>query len=229
MFSGAVKPKLIIWDVGGVILDYNPKTFAKTYNQGRDEALFLKIFEGEYWKKYDRGDLNYSDFINASSLHFEVPKEKIIDMVQFAFHSLRPNWPVIQMIKELKKRGYEQYLLSNGGEEYVKHVTSSAYYQDYQFSLYELFKPEEMVISSIIKMSKPEPAIYDYTMKQFKITNPKEILFIDDSLANIIGARQKDWRAVHFKGAADLVRKLHFYNIHLGQDEKAELYLKANL
>ena len=66
----------------------------------------------------------------------------------------------------------------------------------------------------------PEPAIYDYAMKKFKITDATTILFIDDSIANILAARKKVGMRFIFKNFPDLAQELRYFAIHLTPDSK---------
>jgi FMN phosphatase YigB (HAD superfamily) len=235
MISSHFKPikPIIIWDVGGVIKEYNPDVFAKSYSEDHlDQEVFLKIFKSDHWKKYDRGDITYQGLIDVCSAQLKVQKEKIIDMVQFVFRSLRPKLAVIRIIEQLKELGYEQRCLTNGGREYMKHVTSEEYYAVHHFSLHQLFKPEDIILSSVINLAKPEPEIYDYAMKEFKISDPKRIIFIDDSPLNIQEAQRKGWRGIHFENATDLIDQLRICNIHLKsihENKQVGLSLKAKL
>ena len=52
-------------------------------------------------------------------------------------------------------------------------------------------------------MIKPDVAIYERHAKDFGLS-PEHSVFIDDSLANVEGARAAGWQAVHFTGADKL-------------------------
>jgi putative hydrolase of the HAD superfamily len=191
------KLPVIIWDVGGVILNFNPNQFAKDYFDGQYEIACQSIFEKNNWAKFDRGDLGYKELIDLNKKNLGLDEKTIDSILQAQFHSLAPKWEVIQLIKQLYTCGYEQYCLSNGSREYLDYVTSEKYRKFYDFSLHDLFDDEQIVLSANIKIAKPEREIYQYTQDKFRLKT--EIIFFDDNLNNVQGALDAGWNGKHFK------------------------------
>ncbi len=85
--------------------------------------------------------------------------------------------------------------------------------RNYQFAdiFWDQFRPtqpvfdrfRDIVVSGKEKLLKPDPAIYAHAQKRFGHA-PDEMLFIDDSLANVEGARICGWQAHHFIDAPTL-------------------------
>ena len=98
--------------------------------------------------------------LNAYNLFFE----KIEDIV--ITRSYSAGW-----LRELRKRGYKVYLLSNYPEELFK------LHEKQRFDF--IHDVDGMGVSGFVKMIKPEPEIYQYILNHYEL-NPEECIFLDD-------------------------------------------------
>jgi 2-haloacid dehalogenase len=64
-----------------------------------------------------------------------------------------------------------------------------------------------VTVSGDIRMLKPDREIYEHHVASFDL-DPAATLFIDDSPANVEGAKAAGWQAVHFTGAPKLADDL---------------------
>ena len=62
-----------------------------------------------------------------------------------------------------------------------------------------LKEPRGVTVSGLIKLIKPDRAIYDLHTKTLGL-DLKATLFIDDNADNVQAAREYDWQAVLFTG-----------------------------
>jgi putative hydrolase of the HAD superfamily len=65
-----------------------------------------------------------------------------------------------------------------------------------------------MLYSAELGARKPHAAFYERAIAKLPVASPKEILFFDDSEANIVTARDLGWRAYLYRGIDDLRREL---------------------
>lgn len=79
----------------------------------------------------------------------------------------------------LKKRGLKTAILSNMGDNVLANMERT-------FDWLPRF--DVLVWSYQLKMAKPDPAIYQYTLRELEV-EPGEALFLDDRLVNIEAAR----------------------------------------
>ena len=104
------------------------------------------------------------------------------------------------LIKELKGKGYRVFGLSNWSEEtfsLVRHV----------YPVLDLM--EDMVISGIERVMKPDPKIFQLAMQRFGI-KAEETVFIDDNPDNVAAANALGITGILFEGKEkleDLLRK----------------------
>jgi 2-haloacid dehalogenase len=109
----------------------------------------------------------------------------------------------IEIMKRLKKAGYQLYGLSNWSAE-----TFPMARRKYDF--FNLL--DDIVISGEVGAIKPEPAIFEIMLK--RIGRPaSECLFIDDALANIEAARAMGFATVHFQSPEQLENELHLLEL----------------
>ena len=53
--------KEIIFDIGGVLLNWNPDVFLKKYFAGNEERLKKIVFLSDEWKMLDLGNANVNE------------------------------------------------------------------------------------------------------------------------------------------------------------------------
>ena len=93
----------------------------------------------------------------------------------------------IRILEKLKSINIKCYVLSNWSAE-----TFFGIEDEYPFL--KLF--DGMLISGEEGLIKPDPAIYKLAIKKFKL-KPKETLFIDDKLSNILAAQNLNFKTLH--------------------------------
>ncbi len=69
-----------------------------------------------------------------------------------------------------------------------------------------------VIVSAHERLLKPDPAIFELLLSRYGL-KAKECLFIDDSAANVAGARDVGMAAHHFKDAAGLEHALIAYDL----------------
>ena len=73
---------------------------------------------------------------------------------------------------------------------------------------------EAFVQSGEIGLAKPDPAVFKYMLQTYGL-KAEETLFIDDSAANVAGARAIGIHAVLFTGLEAFVQELKKYQVQL--------------
>jgi putative hydrolase of the HAD superfamily len=106
------------------------------------------------------------------------------------FDALDPNEPMIELMRDLKRRGYRLALLTNNVREWEPLWRS-------MLPVEEIF--ELIVDSAFVGMRKPEPEIYELTLERLGAVSPAECIFIDDTDLNCDAARELGMTAVNFK------------------------------
>lgn len=189
------KIKNIVFDMGNVILDYNPsRIVSKVFTDPAEKDLFLKeIFQSEGWRMLDQGTLTFEEHYQELASRYPMYAEKI-DWILQNWHKDQPYIPGIHnLIERLDAAGFDLYLLSNANSRY------------YTFETYlDIFKRfKGITLSSDLKLVKPQREIYERFCSIHQLV-PGECLFIDDQLANIKAAREAGWLAHKFVDVDEL-------------------------
>ncbi len=172
--------KNIIFDMGGVLIDYNPeKSLYGIFDRETADILLREIFRNQLWADKDRGIITPEEImeIKKNSIPAET-YEKVCEMVD----NFYPYMPVFEQmydfVNSLKENGYGIYLLSNASSDF--HIRREG------IPALSLF--DGVLISADYKLLKPEKEIYETLYKEFNL-RPEECFFIDDVQKNIDGAR----------------------------------------
>ena len=182
--------KNIIFDLGGVILniDYNKtaEAFKKLGLKNFDE-LYSQSKQNHIFDNLEIGKLSANGFRNY--IRKNVPHLTLSDQsIDSAWNAMLLDLPKerIQILQSINN-DYRIFLLSNTNEIHVKEFTD---YINKTFSP-NLFKDifEQYYYSNEIGMRKPNAETFQYVLSSNGI-NPKETLFIDDSMQHIKGAEK---------------------------------------
>lgn len=189
--------KAVVFDIGGVLLDWNPRHLYKTMFNGDDEAMerFLADVCSPAWnlsldagKPFASGVAELCSRFPEQSALIAAYDSRWEDMVQGAFED------TVDLARTLKANGVPLYALTNFSSEKMALVRTR----------YDFFTPfDGMVVSGEIGMVKPDPAIYRHLLDRFGLV-ADETLFIDDSSLNVAGAEAAGMKAIHYCSALQL-------------------------
>jgi len=191
----------VIFDLGGVLVDWNREhLYLKIFPDDLDTmAYFLnEICPMEWNLKLDLG-YPFAQAVEEKAAQFPQYEEQIRayhtrweEMVPSDF----PN--TVEILAELIQLGVELYVLSNFSAETFPLIQA-------RFDFLNRF--DSILLSGKVGLAKPDPAIYNLLLSQIG-RQPHECLFIDDSLPNVLAARDLGIDAIHFVSPEDLRREL---------------------
>lgn len=170
--------KNIIFDFGGVLMDWNPRYFFKDYFNDDDkmEYFLTNIAQSEWNEEQDRG----RSLIEGTNI--QVQKFPDWERELRAYYD---NWHVmlksdipqnVEVLRKLSKTDYHLYGLTNWSEETFPYAL-----ENYDF--FQLFDGK-IVVSGTEKMIKPDPKIWHLLLERYHI-QADESIFIDDNPKNI--------------------------------------------
>ena len=201
--------KNIIFDMGNVIIDFNPKEIVNNYTKNNEDKKILLdiVFYGQEWLDLDRGTLELPDAIKQI-------REKLPINLKDTGEKILKTWTeyiseddkMKNLMKDLKKKGYNTYILSNAPYNMFKYLSNS--------EIPSLV--DGMIISCEEKVSKPEEEIYNKLFTKFNI-KPEESFFIDDRKQNIEASRKlgKAGHVYDMNNIEVLILDLKKHNINL--------------
>ena len=176
--------KNILFDMGNVLISYNPEWVIRHYTE--DEELIREVknivFHSQEWLLLDAGLIEEE---KAERNWMErLSSDKARELAHLSFQNWHLyNMKVIpgtaEMIRALKENGKEIYLLSNASLRLL--------------SIYKEVIPAVECFSGIFysaahKCVKPQDIIYERFLKEYSL-NPSDCFFIDDLEENISAAK----------------------------------------
>lgn len=172
--------KNIIFDMGGVLIDYNPeKALYSLFDKNTADILLREIFRNQIWNDKDRGIIFPEQIMEQKKN--AIPTE-VFDKTSEMVHNFYPYMPPFEkmydFIKQLKENGYGIYLLSNASSDFHERRSGIP-----ALSLFD-----GVLISADYKLLKPEKEIYMALYEKFSLI-PEECYFIDDVQKNIDGSK----------------------------------------
>lgn len=173
--------KNYIFDLGNVVLILNWKKVLDKYNISDEEKNLLNnvVFESDEWKYLDEGIISKSDAIKVMKKSLPEKLYNYCDDIMNTWHDgLDLNNEILDLIKEIKSKGYNTYILSNAPLDIDDYLTEK--------NLKKYFNG--IVLSAFEKKVKPNEEIYNLILNRFNI-KAEESIFIDDRLDNVQSAK----------------------------------------
>jgi putative hydrolase of the HAD superfamily len=190
----------VIFDLGGVVLEWNPDAILEGYYTEPDARATMKaaLFKHPDWLQMDRGTLTESEALARLQQRTGRPVAELSGLFDAVRRSLRPKADTVALVKSLARRDVPLYCLSN------MPASTFAYLRE-QHAFWNVFKG--IVISGEIKMAKPEREIFEYLLRRYALT-AAETVFVDDHAPNIQAAQTLGLHTVWFRDARQCALEL---------------------
>lgn len=182
----------VVFDIGWVLIEWHPeRVFDKIIGSEKREALFAEVPMSETNLAVDKGAPFPQVFEDLAKAHPEWADDIMLwpkhwpDFVSPAIdHSVR-------LLTALKAKGVPVFALSNFGDETF----------DIGQQMYPFFSEfDRRYVSGRLKVMKPDPEIYAIVERDSGIA-PQNLIFTDDSRANIAAADARGWKTHLFEGS----------------------------
>lgn len=187
----------VLFDLGRVLLDWDPRYFYREVFAGNEEALeqfVAEVVTSDWLRELDTG----------------TPVERAIAAHQRRFPHYADaialwagGWPrmlrgeiagSVEILTELRARGMRLYSLTNFSTDTFPIARS-------RFPFLSWF--EDVVMSGEFGITKPDPRIYRIAIERCRLA-PSRTVFVDDLRANVDAAREHGFHALHFTGPEKL-------------------------
>ncbi len=194
--------KAIIFDLGGVVVEYNPRSYLlnRFADEETEKFLFDAFFASEEWLMLDKGTLEQSraDYIfmqRAKKAGYGFEMQALIDDWRYMF---KPKKDMCAMILELKQFGYDIYYLSNISHESIKFLRTET-------NIMKMFKGG--IASCEVQMLKPDKEIFRRMLTPHSLI-PDSTVFIDDTPKNIESAHRLGLKSLLYTNTPKLKQNL---------------------
>lgn len=200
--------KNIVFDLGGVVVDYKPKDYLvdRFFHEKTEQKIYDAVFGSNEWLMLDRGDISWEQ---ACKIFMGRAKQKDIE---FEMEVVLEEWtdmletrkPTITLMRLLKKKGFNLYYLSN--------ISSHAFEVVSKRDFWNLF--DGGIASCEVNINKPDPEIYRMLLSKYKLV-PQETIFTDDNRENAANAFQAGITGILFENVKSFCSMLVTYGIDI--------------
>jgi putative hydrolase of the HAD superfamily len=191
----------LLFDLGGVVIDIDfNRAFARwAAHAGFDERLVRERFSpDEAYNRHEIGEIRIEDYFASlrASLGIDLTHAQLLDGWNAIFIGEVPGIP--ELLARAAKR-MPLYAFTNTNPTHEAFWTQK--FPDVMKNFRKIF------VSSTIKLRKPEREAFAFVVRE--IGAPAErIVFFDDSLKNVEGARASGLQGVHVKSPSDVTAAL---------------------
>lgn len=189
--------KNIILDVGGVFFDDSKHNIERLLNKNCDN-----IYRTAYGKGFKRsllGEISVQEHINSlknendfNDIKYILKRENLIK----SYPLIKENF---EYIKNLKKRGYKLYLLTNITEDSYNYINDL-------ININKIF--DGGIYSYQEHLIKPDYDIYNLLINKFNL-NKEETIFFDDKEKNVLAANKVGIKSFVFTSIEDIENNLN--------------------
>ncbi|MDD3723612.1 MAG: HAD family phosphatase [Lutibacter sp.] len=193
----------IIFDLGGVLVDWKPEYLYRKVFDGDEEKVkwFLNNICTSTWNAEQDGGRTIEEAENLKIAEFP-EHEDLIRLYYNQWHQMfsGPIAENVALFKSLKASGnYKIYALTNwSAQKWDKALELFPFFHDF----------DGVVVSGQEKTRKPFPEIYHLLTDKFDI-NPEKAIFIDDNKENIVAAIALKFHGIHYESPQQLLHELH--------------------
>lgn len=191
----------IIFDLGGVLIDWNPRYLYRKIFQTEEEVTWFldNICTSEWNDQQDAGRTfqEATDELVAKFPDHEVAIRAWYDRWQETIPG--PVHETVEILKHFRDNPtHRLFALTNWSAETFPWALNT-------FDFLHWF--EGIVVSGVEKTRKPFPEFYKILFDRYYI-DPKKALFIDDNIKNIEGGKALGLTTIHFQSPAQLRAEL---------------------
>lgn len=187
----------IIFDLGGVLIDWNPGyLYKKIFDKEEEIEWFLKNVCTPEWNALQDEGRSFADA--TKELLSKFPRH------EQAIRAWYDRWPetiggplheTVDILKSVRNSNRQRlFALTNWSAETFPWARQ-------KFDFLQWF--EGIVVSGEEKTRKPFSKFYEILLKRYGVA-PEEAIFIDDNLKNVEAARRLGLLGIHFQGASAL-------------------------
>lgn len=191
----------IIFDLGGVLIDWNPRyLYRKIFKTEEEVEWFLKNICTSEWNEQQDAGRSFAEA--TKELVTKFPEHEPAIRAWYDRWQETINGPILGTVEILQairdSKEHRLYALTNWSAESFPWAFDN-------FDFLKWF--EGIVVSGVEKTRKPFPEFYRILLDRYNI-NPADAIFIDDSHRNVVGGEMLGIQGIHFQSPEQLKAEL---------------------
>lgn len=193
--------KNVIFDYGNVLVDWNPAyLFLPVFGGDEEKCRYFTnhVCNREWFTRMDRGE-SMDKCVAELQAQFPQYADAVAMFRDRWFDMCHGDIPgMVEIIQDLKSRGVGVYGLTNW---------PAATFTEARRRFRTLAGIDNYVVSSSVKLAKPEPAIYELLIRKYNL-KPQECAFIDDRIDNVNAAKALGMSGIVYPGSANQLQDI---------------------
>ena len=184
----------VVFDMGGVLMDFNPTQIARHFAQSDEDAALLAkaVFLDPSWVWLDAGVVEEATVVWLAQRKLPERLHATVEEMVYGWYEGRSfHKAANDLAIRLAESGRSIYLLTNAGPAFPR-------YRD-RIPAYPYFSG--VLVSFEERLLKPDARIYQTLLDRYGL-EAKESVFVDDLEQNVEGAVRAGMRGFHFTGDA---------------------------
>jgi 2-haloacid dehalogenase len=200
MPSPAGARPVVVFDLGGVLIDWNPRYLYRQLieDEAEIERFLAEVCHTAWNEEQDRGRTFAAAVEEAVARHPD--QRPLIEAYHHRWHEMLAG-PIpgsVQILGELKQAGYELHALTNWSVEKFPIARE-------RYAFLDWF--ESILVSGEVGLIKPDPRIFQLLLEG--IGRPAaDCIYIDDNPKNVAAAEALGFDPIHFENPDQLRRDL---------------------
>ena len=190
-----------IFDLGGVLLQWNPRFLYRKLFNGDEAAMehFLATVCTTEWNERQDAGRSFAEAMQEL-LPRHADKVELIEAFGKRFDEMVPGVidGTVDVLAELKQRGVPLYAITNWSAETFPPLRK-------RFAFLSWF--DGIVVSGVEGVMKPDPRIFGILLERHGVV-PASAVFIDDAPGNAAAASTLGIHGIHFRSPDQLRQEL---------------------
>jgi putative hydrolase of the HAD superfamily len=189
--------EVVLFDLGGVLIDFGGvDAMRELAGIGSDDEVWRRWLACEWVRSFERGHCTADDFAAGVVADWALPIDGPAFLETFSGWLGGPLPGAVELVEEVAAVA-RVGCLSNTNAVHWVHWERWSFHQHF----------EQRYLSFEIGMVKPDRELFDHVAAAVG-TDPGRVLFLDDNLINVEGARAVGFQADHVRGPAEARRAL---------------------
>ena len=193
--------RIVVFDLGGVLIDWNPRHLYRKLFDGDDAAMerFLESVCSPAWNRRLDNGASFTQSV-AELVRKHPGQAPLIEAYSERFEEMfsGPIDGAVAVLAELKSRDVPLYALTNWSAD-----KAPVMYKLFDFVNWF----DGVVVSGLVGCAKPDRKIYQHLLQTHKI-DAHAAVYIDDVRENVDAASALGFAGIWFQSPGDLRREL---------------------
>ena len=184
----------LLWDLGNVVVRWSPDTILSRLDYSVQQTTYLRrsLFAHSDWQDLDRGVKTESEVAQRLVAESDLSMDQAVRCFDVVRDTMIDIQPSVDLINEVAQTDTPMYVLSNMSQTNADYLRQREYFSHFQ----------GVVISAEEKLNKPDSALFERVLSRYSLS-ANQVLFIDDTLENIVAAEKLGFEGLHFKGSEE--------------------------